>query len=129
MARFHEEEPAVPASVGVLRHGVAEYLHDLGAGDDIVASVQLALSEAITNAIVHGFVDRPEPGTLKVSAYTEDGGLCVVVTDDGSGMKPRTDSPGIGVGLPLMTQLTESLEFRESEGGGTEVAMRFALGQ
>ena len=42
-------------------------------------------------------------------------------------MKPRTDSPGLGIGLPLMTQMTESLEFRENTHGGTDVEMRFAL--
>ena len=128
MARVHEEEPAVPESVGQIRHGVSEFLRDIGAADEVVASVQLAVSEAITNAIVHAYVDRPEPGTLAVTAYQEGDGLCVVVRDDGTGMRPRTDSPGIGVGLPLMTQLTQSLEFRENQGGGTEVAMRFALG-
>jgi anti-sigma regulatory factor (Ser/Thr protein kinase) len=124
---FQEVEPAVPASVGLLRNGLAAFLRELGASGEVIAQVQLAVSEAMNNAVVHAFVDRSEPGTLTVTAFCDDDGLGVLVSDDGSGMKPRTDSPGIGVGLPLMTQLTRSLEFRESSAGGTEVAMRFSL--
>jgi two-component sensor histidine kinase len=86
------------------------------------------VSEAISNAIVHAFVERDEPGIVKVIAHPDgDDALCVIVSDDGGGMKPRTDSPGLGIGLPLMTQMTQSLEFRENSAGGTDVAMRFAL--
>jgi anti-sigma regulatory factor (Ser/Thr protein kinase) len=125
--QFHQAEPAVPESVGVLRRAVSDFSRDLGADDAVITSVQLAVSEAISNAIVHAFVEA-EPGTVTVSAHPDgDDAICVVVSDDGSGMKPRTDSPGLGIGLPLMTQMTESLEFRENEHGGTDVAMRFAL--
>jgi anti-sigma regulatory factor (Ser/Thr protein kinase) len=81
----------------------------------------------MSNAVVHAFVDRPEPGTLTVIAFHDGDGICVVVGDDGSGMRPRPDSPGLGIGLPLMTRMSESLEFRSGPAGGTEVAMRFSL--
>ena len=84
------------------------------------------MSEAISNAVVHAFVDLPGPGTVTVTAHRDDDGIHVVVRDDGGGMKPRTDSPGLGIGLPLMTQMTESLEFRQNTHGGTDVEMRFA---
>jgi serine/threonine-protein kinase RsbW len=125
--RFHEDAPAVPESVGLLRHGVGVFARGLGADDDVVQSVLLAVSEAMTNAVVHGFADRDAPGTLTVVAVAQDDAMCVVVRDDGDGMRARADSPGLGIGLPLMTQLAQSLEFRENPDGGTEVAMRFAL--
>lgn len=127
MTRFHEVAPAVPASVGQLRNAVAGFARDVGAGDELVRSMQLAVSEAMSNAVVHAYVDSAAPGTLSVTAFVQDGGFCVVVSDDGAGMRPRPDSPGLGVGLPLMTQMSESLEFRVNDAGGTEVAMRFAL--
>ena len=125
---FHESAPALPESVGELRGAVAEFARAHGAGDDVVMAVQLAASEAMSNAVVHAFVDRPAPGTLSLSAGREGDEIWVVVRDDGSGMKPRPDSPGLGVGLPLMTRSTQSLKFSERPDGGTEVAMRFALG-
>ena len=42
-------------------------------------------------------------------------------------MLPRTDSPGLGLGLPLIAQMTESLEVHDRAGGGTEIRMAFAL--
>jgi anti-sigma regulatory factor (Ser/Thr protein kinase) len=127
VSKFRQIAPAVPESVGVLRHAVAEYARSHGAGDDLVASVQLAVSEAMSNAVVHAYVDRPAPGSLTVCASRDGDVLQVLVVDDGSGMRPRPDSPGLGVGLPLMTRVTKSLEFRERSEGGTEVAMRFVL--
>ena len=127
MTEFHQVAPAVPESVSELRHAVAEYARSHGADDDLLASLQLAISEAMSNAVVHAFVDRPAPGSLTVYASRDGDQLHVLIADDGSGMRPRPDSPGLGVGLPLMTRMAQSLEFREGADGGTEVAMRFAL--
>ena len=127
MAPFEEAAPAVPESVGRLRNAVGAFALAQGATADAVAALQLAASEAMSNAVVHAFVDRPEPGTITVRAFLDGDELCVVVSDDGSGMRPRPDSPGLGVGLPLMTRTTQALNFRQRPEGGTEVAMRFSL--
>jgi anti-sigma regulatory factor (Ser/Thr protein kinase) len=128
MGTLHEIAPAVPESVGELRRAIGEFARKHGAGDDVVMAVQLAASEAMSNAVIHAFEDADKPGTLSVTATREGDALAVVVTDDGSGMRPRPDSPGLGVGLPIMTRSSDSLKFRERPEGGTEVAMRFALG-
>ena len=119
--------PAVPESVGRLRRAIAEFARSAGATDAAVTALELAASEAMSNAVVHAFVDRDEPGTLIVTAECDADEICVVVCDDGSGMRPRPDSPGLGVGLPLMTRATRALNFRARPEGGTEVAMRFSL--
>jgi anti-sigma regulatory factor (Ser/Thr protein kinase) len=124
---LHEQAPALPQNVGPLRRAVGEFARAQGAADDVVSAVELATSEAMSNAVIHAFVDRPEPGTLMVTARREGDAIAVVVCDDGSGMRPRPDSPGLGVGLPLMTRTTQSLRFSERPEGGTEVAMRFGL--
>jgi serine/threonine-protein kinase RsbW len=52
----------------------------------------------------------------------------VCVTDDGSGMAPRDDSPGIGLGLPLIRHLADQFEHRRPPGNvGTELWMHFRL--
>jgi serine/threonine-protein kinase RsbW len=127
MLRFHEAAPAVPESVGELRRAVADFARSQGADDDVVVAVQLASSEAMSNAVMHAFVDRPAPGTITVCAARDGDAICVVVRDDGSGMKPRPDSPGLGIGMPLMTGTTQGLKFSEVPDGGTKVTMRFAL--
>jgi hypothetical protein len=53
--------------------------------------------------------------------------LRVTVADDGRGMMPRFDSPGAGMGLPIIGQTSDHYEARTSLTGGTELCMRFVL--
>jgi len=95
-------------------------MDDAGAGD-----VRLAVSEAATNAVMHAYRDGDGDG-LRVTAHVVGRDLVVVVTDTGVGLVPRPDSPGLGLGMPLMASVTSSFQV-VSRGGGTEVHMAFAL--
>ena len=117
--------PPTPQGVGSMRREVAAFAHRAGLGDDGVADVRLAVSEAATNAVVHGYRDSAE-GQLKVAAYIDAGELNVIVSDAGVGLAPRPDSPGLGLGMPLMASVTS--RFRAvSRAAGTEIHMAFAL--
>ena len=90
--------------------------------------IELAVSEACTNAIVHGYADGPaEIFTVEAELLGEE--LCVIVRDRGRGMVPRPDSPGLGLGLPLISQMADRVEVRSPpEGdGGVELCMIFSL--
>jgi anti-sigma regulatory factor (Ser/Thr protein kinase) len=90
-----------------------------------VSAIEIAVSEAVTNAVVHAYARRP--GDVVVTAHMPKGdGLVVDVLDDGDGLVPRADSPGLGLGLALIAQLTDAFEVREPAHGGTMVHMRFA---
>ena len=52
-----------------------------------------------------------------------DSWLAVHVRDDGMGLIPRSDSPGLGLGLCLMAHETDRFEIRGAPGGGTEVVL------
>jgi serine/threonine-protein kinase RsbW len=119
--------PAVAASVAEARAAVTAFAQSAGATADALAAVSLAVSEAVTNAVLHAYLDRETPGTVEVRAHSEDEKVVVVVADEGRGMLPRTDSPGLGLGLPLIAQMTQSLEVHDRQGGGTEIRMSFAL--
>src|SRR6185436_885106 len=84
-----------------------------------------AVTEAVTNAVIHAFIGR-EPGTVCVRAITGADELTVIVTDNGRGMQPRADSPGLGLGLPTIGRLAALVDLREPPGGGTELSMTFA---
>ena len=114
------ELPATPTSVTTARHAVAEFCngHALDHG-----AVALAVTEAMANAVVHAYRDG-NPGLVYVAASLDDGALGVVISDDGQGMTPRTDSPGIGLGLALIANLTDTMQI-EHDGGGTRLLMRF----
>ncbi len=64
---------------------------------------------------------------MTVSIESADDFLCVTVLDDGVGMVPRPDSPGLGMGIALMTRFADSVELRSRPEGGAEVSMRFDL--
>src|SRR4051812_21865637 len=116
--------PAIAECVGYVRRAVADYARRLGMRD--VAAIEIAVSEAVTNAVMHAYVGAPG-GEVAVKAEMPEGdGLFVDVSDDGSGLVPRSDSPGLGLGLALIARLAASFEVHEPPGAGTTVRMHFA---
>jgi serine/threonine-protein kinase RsbW/stage II sporulation protein AB (anti-sigma F factor) len=62
-----------------------------------------------------------------VEAELDGDHVCLYVRDEGTGLAPRVDSPGLGLGLGLIAQVADSADVRAPETGGTEVVMRFNL--
>jgi serine/threonine-protein kinase RsbW/stage II sporulation protein AB (anti-sigma F factor) len=54
------------------------------------------------------------------------GGVSIVVEDYGSGLTPRPDSPGLGLGLPIIAQVADDFEVSDLGHTGTRVRMGFA---
>jgi anti-sigma regulatory factor (Ser/Thr protein kinase) len=117
--------PARAENVAVVRHAFGGLGDALDIGDQVLADVKLAVTEACTNVVVHAYSDREGP--MEVAAAIRDGRLSVAVRDEGRGMLPRPDSPGLGLGLPLIATLAESLELGRSEDDKTEIRMTFRL--
>jgi anti-sigma regulatory factor (Ser/Thr protein kinase) len=113
-------------NVAVVRHVLGGVGDALAFATDELADVKLAVSEACANVVVHAYAERV-PGLLAVELSALPGQVEVVVRDQGCGMSPRPDSPGLGVGLPLIASLASSLELTTQPGQGTEVRMRFVL--
>src|SRR5262245_9949189 len=124
-ARSEWELPAEPASVTLARGHVKAFAEDHGVRPEELVDLTLAVTEAVTNAVLHAFIDRA-PGIVRVVVVTGADELTVVVTDDGRGMQPRADSPGLGLGLPTIGRLAALVDLREPPGGGTELSMTFA---
>jgi serine/threonine-protein kinase RsbW len=109
------------------RRAVSEFAASAGATDRALGAIAVCISEAVTNVVVHAYRHEDRPGRIEVEAELEGDALCVRIRDQGHGLEPRLDSPGLGLGLPLMAQLSASMEVRAPEHGGTEVTMRFDL--
>jgi serine/threonine-protein kinase RsbW len=116
---------AEPESVPVARRSVSEFAAAAGADRHQVDAVRLAVSEALTNAVLHAYTG--EPGNVHVTAAVVPGELWVLIADEGRGLEPRADRPGLGLGLALIAQVTDELAIVPRAGGGTEVRMRFDL--
>jgi serine/threonine-protein kinase RsbW len=109
----------------VARHAIGGFADVLEVPDQTLADVKLAVTEACTNVVVHAYPGGD--GTMGLLATISEDVLRVVVVDQGRGMLPRPDSPGLGLGLPLIATLTESLELGTGEDEQTEVRMTFRL--
>ena len=121
-ANYELKLDAEPASVSRARSEMAAIAREAGAS---VQDVKVAVSEAVGNAVLHAYRDGP-PGTITVAARCDDV-LEITVADDGEGMSPNVDSPGLGIGISLITQAAKDVQFGSSE-KGTTVRMTFSLG-
>jgi anti-sigma regulatory factor (Ser/Thr protein kinase) len=123
----HEVEATADA-VGPLRRWIEELCRGKDVPPRRCADVALAVSEALSNVVMHAYVDRREPGAMRLTTRLVDRRLLVEIEDDGVGFRPRADSPGGGMGLALMAVLAEDLQLASGPGGrGAHVRMAFDL--
>lgn len=85
--------------------------------------ITLAVSEAVTNALVHGY-RRAASGPIRVQAWLQGRHLMIRVVDHGVGMRPHPEWPGLGIGIEVIRSVAEEATF-DSSGEGVAVTMRF----
>jgi stage II sporulation protein AB (anti-sigma F factor) len=125
------EFAAIPENVGVARLLVAMVAAQADFTVAEVDEVKLAVSEAVTNAIVHGYrlvFDR----RVHLEVTLENGALVVIVSDSGCGienieraMQPAvsSDPDRMGLGFCFMESHMDSLQVESTPGSGTRVTM------
>jgi serine/threonine-protein kinase RsbW len=118
--------PARAANIAVVRHAFGALGEAFAVDEQILSNIRLAVTEACTNVVVHAYPDGHE-GMLEILATLQEQKLVVVVRDEGPGIGPRPDSPGLGLGLPLIVSLTESVLLGRDADERTEVRMTFPL--
>jgi anti-sigma regulatory factor (Ser/Thr protein kinase) len=119
--------PAVPESVPPARSELTAFAADVGAAPELVDDVRLAVSEALTNAVVHAYRGSSEPGMIDVVAARAVDELWILISDSGCGLRPRQDSPGLGLGMALMMQVSAGIDVVDRSDGGTELTLRFVV--
>ena len=100
-----------------------ELLDRLDISDERADEIVLAVNEACANAVVHAYEGMQ--GHVDVVVEDQDEALIVVVRDAGVGMVPRAASPGLGLGLPMIAMVADSVQIDRPASGGTHVRMRF----
>jgi serine/threonine-protein kinase RsbW len=104
---------AVRTVVGELRGAVVAFAETHGASTAQRDDIALAVSEAISNVVVHAYPTAETSGPVTVDAWVQGATLVIEVGDEGRGMAPRTDSPGLGLGMPLMARLSEAIQVED----------------
>ena len=107
--------PANPDSLRGMRIRLGAWLEGLGATPSELQDIQLASHEACCNSMEHGydFGDR----TLELQATQHDGGVSIVVIDEGRWREPTGRDRGRGRGIDLMGQLMGEVDVAHGEDG------------
>ncbi len=123
---------------GFARVSVASFLTQLNPTVEEVADVKTAVSEAVTNAIIHGYEQRVE--TVRIHCSIETQLFTVEISDRGKGIanvekamepmfttKPEDDRSGMG--FSFMEAFMDSVEVESKVGEGTSVKMTKTIGK
>jgi anti-sigma regulatory factor (Ser/Thr protein kinase) len=117
--------PAQPSAVTELRRRAAEFASTAGASDEVTQAIALAVSETVTNAVVHAY-DAEDRGQVRVRCHANGEHFVVEVADEGAGIGSGHARPGIGHGLAMVGALAHTLDIVPGpDGRGTTVTMAF----
>ena len=122
---------------GFVRVAVAAFCTQLNPTLEEVADIKTAVSEAVTNAIIHGY--NQEVKKIRVDCRTEKKDFYVTVTDEGKGiedvakaMEPLfTTCPQMersGMGFAFMEAFMDEVQVESEVGKGTIVRMKKTIG-
>ena len=115
------------------RYAVTAFVSRLDPSTDELADIRTAVSEAVTNSIIHGY--KGKIGEVRVEAVIySDRSVKITVTDKGCGIEDiemarqplfTTDESGErgGMGFAIMESFSDSFRVRSRVGKGTKVSM------
>lgn len=116
------------------RIAVAAFVSQLDPTLDQLDEIKTVVSEAVTNAIIHGYDGRGD-GVVTVEASIEADTMSVCVSDEGRGIEDlelarqplftsRPELERSGMGFTIMENFMDSFEVVSSPGQGTSLTMR-----
>lgn len=130
------EFDSISINEGLARGIAAFFILPLNPKVDAVADVKTAVSEAVTNAIIHGY--RYEDGPVVMELRLDGRLLTVTVRDSGIGIEDverarqpmfttQPEAERSGMGFTVMESFMDSLDVDSAPGRGTVVTMRKRL--
>lgn len=119
---------------GFARVAVAAFVSQLDPTIEELSDLKTAVSEAVTNAIIHGY-ENSSDGIVKIETFIEGNEITVIVEDEGNGiddigkaMEPlytsRPDLERSGMGFTVMESFMDNLKVESVQGKGTKVIMK-----
>ncbi len=129
--RMSIEFSSLPENVAFARVAVAAFASQLDVTLNDLEELKVAVSEAVTNSIIHGYKSKKDRMIrVDVTLYKE--GLEITVADSGTGIKDikkaltpaySTAPDRMGLGFAFMQSFTDNLEVDSTPGKGTRVKM------
>lgn len=138
MECFRMEIESISKNEEFARVVVAVFLSRLNPTLEEIDDVKTAVSEAVTNAELHGY--QGEPGIINLEARIEANEITVIIKDQGIGirdvkraMEPMytTDDTGVrsGMGFSFMEAFMDQVDVDSEPGEGTTVTMKKQIGR
>ncbi|WNV75768.1 SpoIIE family protein phosphatase [Geodermatophilus sp. DSM 44513] len=120
--------PADPRRLSGVRRAVTAWAALAGLPAGTTEDLQLALGEALANAVEHAYAASPDDGECRCTVTREpDGGVRVEVCDTGAWRPPPADRGHRGRGLEMISALASDVEVDHPPGSaGTTVRFRIA---
>lgn len=126
------EVPARSENESFVRVVIAAFAARLDPTLEEINEVKTAVSEAVTNSILHAYDD--DRGLIKIKAFVEDKKLWIEISDSGKGIDDiarareplYTDKPELersGMGFTIMENFMDEVVINSSPGKGTVVKM------
>lgn len=127
-----------PENEKMARQIIAHFVSDLNPTIDELCDIKTAVSEAVTNSIVHGY--RNKNGMILLNAEITNNELVIEISDKGCGIKNIeearqplfTTQPELersGMGFTVMETFMDSLDVISYLGAGTKITMRKTIGK
>ncbi len=131
--KFSMTLPSRSSNEAFARAAVSAFILQLDPTIDEISDIKTAVSEAVTNCIVHAYSDTI--GNIYISAeIRDDNSVVIKIRDKGCGienidraMEPLFTTAGgerAGLGFAVMQSFTDNLKVRSTPGKGTVVTMR-----
>lgn len=125
---------SISQNEGFARVAVAAFVSQLDPTVEEITDVKTAVSEAVTNSIIHGYENRKE-GIIKIEASITNGEITIEISDKGKGIPDidqareplytsRPDLERSGMGFTVMETFMDSLEVSSKDGQGTRIVMK-----
>ncbi len=130
---MHLEFPSLSQNESFARSAAAAFLSQLNPTVEELSDVRTAVSEAVTNAIIHGYEDTE--GRIVMDCAVEEDVFTVSVRDEGAGIRDielarqpfytsRPELERSGMGFTVMEAFMEEVDVTSQTGRGTTVTMR-----
>ena len=118
----------MPDAAMASRHAITEFARDNGAVGQTLTDIALAVSEAVSNVIIHAYRDLPQPGVVSVEGEREGDAAARRRARRRAGDRaaPRQPRPRLRP-LPDHSPVHAALEIRTRPEGGAELRMIFDL--
>lgn len=118
---------------GFARVAVSAFVSQLDPTIEEIADVKTAVSEAVTNSIIHGY-ENDKKGIIKIESTICGKEVTITVKDYGKGIDnidqareplytSRPDLERSGMGFTVMESFMDTLEVESEKGKGTKITM------